>query len=449
MKPAFRLLAVMLFPTLLFAASTIRARLAAVTFQVNSLLDEVDVDPGDGLCRTAVGTCTLRAAVMQSNVISGSDVEINLPAGEFRLTRLRIAPNGPDVGDLNLTDPSGDINFVTYIKGAGAAATIIDAGQLDRAFTIDPLRYAYIEGVTVRNGLVDTNNGETGGGILNLGRLILIESTVSDSVATWGGGVSNFGRLALGGVTIRDNTAFEGGGLHTVRIFPEDSSAGVLTVDSSTISGNHGGTGGGIGSRGDLFLTNSTVSSNTADGEGGGIYNAGLANIYNTTIVFNHTAGGQAGGVYTYLPGAVFNLRNTLLAGNSAGETNNYIECVGDLVAYGRNLIGINALSEEAGCAVSAGPFGSWGYLNNLTSIGPLSDNGGRTRTHALLPGSNAVDDGDPQFGCVDRSAQPLLFDQRGAARSVDGDNDGTAVCDVGAYEYQALYAYFLPFVRR
>lgn len=287
MKPLLRLLAVMILPVFLITARTLYGRPAAISFQVNSPLDEVDADLADGLCLTAAGTCTLRAAVMQSNMISNSDVEINLPAGEFKLTRLKIDPNGADVGDLNLTDPSGDINYITWIRGAGAASTIIDANQLDRAFTVDPLRYAYIEGVTIRNGLVDTNNGETGGGIFNSGRLILIDSTIRDSLATWGGGVSNFGTLALGGVTIQGNTAFEGGGLHNFRIFPEDTSAGILSIDNSTISGNYAGTGGGIASRSDLFLTNSTITGNTAGGEGGGIYNSGVANIYNATIVFN------------------------------------------------------------------------------------------------------------------------------------------------------------------
>jgi hypothetical protein len=56
-----------------------------------------------------------------------------------------------------------------------------------------------------------------------------------------------------------------------------------------------------------------------------------------------------------------------------------------------------------------------------------LADNGGLTHTHALQSGSAAID-------AADTSSCPAT-DQRGAARPIDGDEDRTAVCDVGAYE--------------
>jgi hypothetical protein len=64
--------------------------------------------------------------------------------------------------------------------------------------------------------------------------------------------------------------------------------------------------------------------------------------------------------------------------------------------------------------------------------LGPLRDNGGPTPTRALLGGSPAVDAGDP-------GACPAT-DQRGILRTWDGDNDGQAICDVGAYELNVVF---------
>ncbi|MEZ6072922.1 MAG: choice-of-anchor Q domain-containing protein [Pirellulales bacterium] len=65
--------------------------------------------------------------------------------------------------------------------------------------------------------------------------------------------------------------------------------------------------------------------------------------------------------------------------------------------------------------------------------LGPLADNGGPTMTHALLPGSPAIDAGDPAF------VGPPYADQRGYYRVVDGDGDMTARIDMGAFEYASV----------
>ena len=66
--------------------------------------------------------------------------------------------------------------------------------------------------------------------------------------------------------------------------------------------------------------------------------------------------------------------------------------------------------------------------------LGPLQDHGGSSWTHAPAANSPVIDAGNP--------AQPgtggdacLLTDQRGVGRPLDGDGNGTPICDVGAYE--------------
>src|SRR5262245_53838925 len=75
----------------------------------------------------------------------------------------------------------------------------------------------------------------------------------------------------------------------------------------------------------------------------------------------------------------------------------------------------------------------------NAVGVGLLQNNSSPTQsapthTHALLPGSPALDAGDPG-GCRDQNGALLLTDQRGFPRSSDGNNDGVARCDIGAYE--------------
>jgi len=66
--------------------------------------------------------------------------------------------------------------------------------------------------------------------------------------------------------------------------------------------------------------------------------------------------------------------------------------------------------------------------------LSELADNGGPTRTHALLPGSPAIDMGDPEFAPA--FDPPLLTDQRGYLRVADGDGDATRRIDIGAFEF-------------
>lgn len=66
--------------------------------------------------------------------------------------------------------------------------------------------------------------------------------------------------------------------------------------------------------------------------------------------------------------------------------------------------------------------------------LGLLQNNGGATRTHALIT-SKAIDEGG-SIGCPDSLGALLLTDRRGDTRHFDGNNDGAARCDIGAVEF-------------
>ena len=111
-------------------------------------------------------------------------------------------------------------------------------------------------------------------------------------------------------------------------------------------------------------------------------------------------------------------LQNTIVANNSAGN------CFNSVTSNGYNL------SSDGSC-----DFDGPGDLNNTNPmLGPLQNNGGPTQTMALLPGSPAIDAGNPT-GCTDNLGHLLKTDQRGDPRPNIEDTGG---CDMGAYERQS-----------
>jgi CSLREA domain-containing protein len=401
---------------------------AAASYTVNSFLDEADQSTGDGACRsTPSAVCTLRAAIMQANVVIGPGIDIILPAGTYTLTLLPVGGNGASTGDLNLTTPASGSPVIS-ILGAGAATTIIDADQIDRVFRIEENRTVVMSGITIRNGLVAND----GGGIWSVGNLTVTQSTIANNRGLVGGGVINVGIMHLIQSTVAGNFGTGGGGIYN---------ADTLYVDRSTLAFNRAnGNGGGLTNGAILFAENSTFTQNDADGSGGAIYNYFTANVYNLTIAFNGAdadfdqdggSGGLGGGVFNISTGT-FNLRNTLMAGNILSNSPIYEDCSGTVRLFGRNMTWTTD-----GCTFDT-TNGIRFQLNSLNTIGPLQNNGGPTWTNALLVGSNAINAG---LGCVDQNSQPLATDQRGAARVIGSS------CDLGAYEYRPPMA--LPLILR
>jgi len=188
---------------LFWAVQTLQSTSASGPFNVNDPNDLVDDNPGNGICHTAGGTCTLRAAVMEANYANAAT--INLPAGIYQLTI-------PSTGD---NDSSGALKIRkgTTILGAGAVGTIVDGNGVaisDRVFDIYTLvtQTANISGITIRNG---KETGYYGGGIHILGPLTLANCIVTNNTADFGaGGVWLDGSnavLTMTNCTVSSNTS--------------------------------------------------------------------------------------------------------------------------------------------------------------------------------------------------------------------------------------------------
>lgn len=376
LKGGLLVLAVMIFT--LFIPDGARA----AELVIDSTIDAVDDNPGDGLCDDGSGNCTLRAAVMESNALAGDD-EIFLSDEVYILT-IPGTDNMAADGDLDIRD-----NLI--IHGAGAGETVIDAGNITRAFhLIDDDDLAQIEvrllGLTIRSSIA----GNAGGAIRNVSEILFLE-----------------------GVSVQDSTAPRGGGIY---VGPD----GRASIFSSAIINNSATDdpgqeqGGGIYNSGETVILNTTISGNTAGDLGGGIFNDGGFDAVFSTIAGNVTEAGLPGGIHQAV-GSNTQFFGTIIAGNSTGD------CGGVFI----ESLGYNVSTSDC----------------NLTDptdlpdtdplIGPLQDNGGTTLTHAVLEGSPAIDLADNEFLCLGAG-----IDQTGAIRPVDGDGNGSEICDAGAFEF-------------
>ncbi len=275
-----------------------------------------------------------------------------------------------------------------------------------------------------------------GGGIWNSGALTMINSTVSGSTADWGAGIYNRGAPTLTNSTVSGNSAgFDGGGLLNFE---------TLTLINSTVADNVAGqSGGGIANEaGTLEVTNSTLSGNTAAAAGGGMFNpaGAAANLVNTTVSTN-TAEREGGGIYT---GGELLLISSTIAGNEA-PTGSAIYDPGTPNAVPRSIMNTAVEGNCAGSPLDSGghniesPGNTCGFDQatdqpgaDQLNLGPLQDNEGPTKTHALLENSVAIDQ-IPEDDCVDAAGAPLTTDQRGKPRPAGA----SSTCDVGAFEVQ------------
>ena len=359
---------------------------------------------------------SLRAAIATANPGDTIEFHASVFGGPLQKTislshgAITIAKDLTIVGSGNVT---GSPATLVVIDGNGAGRIFVTGSHAAVTFTDLTLqngRAANGGAVLIGSGTTanflgcdfvsNTATGSAGGGaIFNQGTLHLDDCLVASNAAPAGsgGGIAGTGPLMITRSLFEGNFASGfGGGVH--------SDAANVWIESSTFSGNRGGTGGGLslvaanGPKRNASLIAVTFANNVSDGQSGGVYVAGSS-----------AAATVGGSIFAH---------NLVLNGTSTGVQRDLgTQQSGKISSADFNIV------LKTGTTLS--PSGANDQTNVDPLLGPLSYNGGRTRTHAIASGSPAVDRGNPAF-----AGNLVSTDQRGLPRVSNGR------ADVGAFEF-------------
>ena len=351
--------------------------------------------------------------VLDDVVASGSTVDSaiilasNVPSLDQSLTIRNSVITG-----ANVTQNGAGIRVES---GFGPHAVSIENTEITNNTTsgnTGGLRVDNASSVVVSNSKISGNTSENSGGgaffTSNVGDVKIISTTVDGNTTTngWGGGLYfNNATVEILNSTISNNAAASsgGGGLEF------DGGQTVASISNTTITGNSAAGGGGIRME---AMTSLTINQST---------------ITDNTSTYNPDDGG---GIQLYSQGTgsmTLTLSGTIVSGNSSVNSANADIDVKDggatIVDADNSLLGDGTVDSVIAL------IGSGNVRSNSPGLGVLADNGGPTKTIALLTGSPAIDAGPNPVATFTGNG----FDQRGTPwlRVY-----GTQV-DIGAFEWQ------------
>ncbi len=395
---------------MLFLKFNVQTTIAAGTFYVTP-----DGDDSNECSDPTEPCATIQAAV--SKATSGDNIKVSV--GTYTSSSSYVA-----LIDRSLELSGGwDVSFTSQI-----GKSILDGEGVRGEIQVAEMVTVSINSFVLQNGI---------NGILNYGDLTIRYTDVMNNYLYGycpGGGITNVGNILIEWSNIFGNNCPHygyGGGVWNYQ-YDDD----LMIIRNSTIRDNSASVGGGIYSRGNLIVINTTISGNTvildfSNSDGGGMYlDSGTTLLKNVTIAENE-GGLYGGGVY--VSGGSLHMENSIIANNMANASR---DCYSSfpIISQGYNIIG-----DSYGCLITVT---SGDQLDVNPELGALQDNGGPTSTYSMYANSPAIEKGNPA-GCTDENGDPIEIDQRGYPRPLDGDQDGTATCDIGAVE--AAFAELIP----
>jgi CSLREA domain-containing protein len=357
-----------LVPTLLSAPTM------GQTFKI--ITNDGTADAVTGTFSTANGT----PIAGNSFSVSGCGFSINYAGGDGNDVVLTVVALPSLV--VTVIEDTDDGNYAANDISLREAINFANGDADQSIITFDPTVFATKKTITL-NGtqLPNITTDITIEGPNASGAGVTVDGGGKSRVFRVDGGTGTISNLTLTGGTASPGA---GGGSYS-----DDGNGGAisvrpgsaLTLNNCTVTGNSsvGGNGAGITNSGALTLNNCTVADNTTSLFGGGINNSGTMTLNSCTVAGNTAETG--GGI---LSQGTLNIGNTIVADNTAATGP---DVNGTVSSQGYNLIGKTdgstgwVASDKTG--TSASPLDA--------KLGSLADNGGPTKTHALLAGSVAV----------------------------------------------------------
>ena len=414
-------------------------------------------DPrGGGISNVDNGTLTITDSIVSGNTAEDDGAIRNLGTLEVSNSTLSgNTSNGTAGGIYNDNGATATVSDSTFsgnsapsgggIFNSGGTLEVTNSTFSDNRSTVD-YGGAFANGsfstAKVSDSTFSGNSAATeGGAIRNDGTLDVTNSTFSENSANLrGGGIWQGSQTSL---TVTDSTFSGNSATDGAGIF--NRGGGTLDVNNSTFSDNRANLrGGGIFSNSNLSgetttITNSTISGNTAQTSGGGVFNEDGLTVIEFSTITNNSVKDAEGTILDGQGSGVASVGNTntttevlssIISANQGTDVDFLDGTTNTFLSKGYNLIG----DGNATGAFNQSLQDQVGTTD--PKLGALADNGGTTKTHALLAGSPAVDKGDKGNTdlTIDQRGEPRPFDDPNVAPATGGDNS-----DIGAFEAQEV----------
>jgi C1A family cysteine protease len=406
-------------------------------------------------------------------------VERDTDAPEFRI--FHVAPGGVLTLD-GLTVRGGKI--LDYDGGAG----IYNRGTVSIVKSAVKSNHTVWSGGGIKNywgsttivseSMIAENVAERGaGGIASDGPLTITNSTISDNNGGGcGGGVGAGFEVTISGSVVSHNSSGSGGGIALLSnaeativdsIFHENSGSHAVTNSSSSVNITNctftGNIGGGIrNDNSSPTITNCTFVENKVENHrGGGIYNQCSSPTISNCTFSNNFASVGGGGIGNYESSP--SITNCTFLDNEVenrggGIYNHFSSPIitnctftGNIAPLGGAITNENSSPSITNCIIWKNEADSWQEIWSILSSDPtitycdidqdgFAGSNGNIEDPLFVDSSNSDFHLQPNSLCIDsgNNSVPGLPDEDldGNPRVLDGDENGTNVVDMGAYEY-------------